>query len=52
MLIGYACVSTRDQKPHLQLDALNEAGCNRIFEETASGSKRVLPYTAPEINGR
>ena len=40
MLIGYARVSTRDQKPHLQLDALHEAGCERVFEETASGAKR------------
>jgi DNA invertase Pin-like site-specific DNA recombinase len=40
MLIGYARVSTRDQKPHLQLDALREAGCERVFEETASGAKR------------
>lgn len=43
MLIGYARVSTRDQKPHLQLDALREAGCERIFEETAGGSKRERP---------
>lgn len=43
MLVGYARVSTRDQKPHLQLDALREAGCERIFEETASGSKRERP---------
>lgn len=40
MLVGYARVSTRDQKPSLQLDALREAGCERIFEETASGAKR------------
>ena len=43
MLIGYARISTRDQKPHLQRDALQEAGCERIFEETASGSKRDRP---------
>ena len=43
MLVGYARVSTRDQKPSLQLDALREAGCERIFEETASGAKRERP---------
>jgi DNA invertase Pin-like site-specific DNA recombinase len=40
MLIGYARVSTRNQKAHLQLDALREAGCEKIFEETASGARR------------
>jgi len=43
MLIGYARVSTRDQEGHLQLDALREAGCGKIFEETASGARRERP---------
>lgn len=44
MLIGYARVSTSDQKPALQLDALLGAGCERIFtDEGVSGGATKRP---------
>ncbi len=43
MQIGYARVSTTDQDSSLQLDALKQAACERIFEETASGAQRDRP---------
>lgn len=43
MFVGYARVSTQDQKPELQLDALAQADCVRVFAEKASGAQRERP---------
>ena len=39
MLVGYARVSTQDQTLDLQKDALEKAGCTKLFTDTASGTK-------------
>jgi DNA invertase Pin-like site-specific DNA recombinase len=42
-LLGYARVSTSDQDAALQVDALNAAGCYRVFVDTMSGSLQHRP---------
>jgi len=43
MLIGYARVSTADQDPQLQIDALETAGIDRLFIDHASGAASSRP---------
>ena len=50
MLIGYARISTRSQNLDAQRDALVAAGCDRIFEEIASGARTDRPVLAEAID--
>lgn len=43
MKIGYARVSTQEQDLALQIDALTKEGCEKIFQEKASGAQRDRP---------
>lgn len=43
MKIGYARVSTTDQNPVLQIEALKKAGCRQVFTDEASGTSTVRP---------
>src|SRR6266516_609729 len=53
--IGYARVSTRDQQPQAQLDALQRAGCARVFVDHGASGRlarrpeldRALDYLRP-----
>src|SRR3546814_3794788 len=42
-------LSTADQKRSLKLDALNAAGCDRIFDDHASGAKAERPGLAEAL---
>jgi DNA invertase Pin-like site-specific DNA recombinase len=50
MFIGYARVSTHDQNLDLQRDALTTAGCERVFEEHASGARDDRPELAAALS--
>ena len=46
-VIGYARVSTADQNPQLQLDALEEAGATRIYTDHGVSSAACRPISKP-----
>ena len=50
MLIGYTRVSTGDQSLTLQIDALEEAGCERVFQDQVSGIVNARPNLSQELN--
>ena len=50
MLIGYARVSTGEQRLDLQMDELQRAGCDRTFTDHASGGRGDRPGLATALS--
>ena len=48
MLIGYARVSTHEQDNQTQINVLSSSGCEKIYQETASGGRPPKLTTAQQ----
>ena len=51
MLVGYMRVSTNEQNLALQRDALKAAGCERLYDDTCSGSVAERPGLTKALDG-
>lgn len=51
MKIGYARVSTEGQSLDMQLDALRKAGCERVYQDKASGGRWNRPELKMLLDG-
>lgn len=50
MKVGYVRVSTEDQSLNLQLDAMQEAGVAKVFQDVMSGAKTERPGLTEALN--
>lgn len=48
--VGYARVSLLDQDTHPQVEALRQAGCERVYTEYASGARSDRPQLAAALD--
>ena len=49
-IVDYARVSTDEQSVDLQLDALNAAGCDRVYQDVGSGTLAESPALAQALD--